>query len=78
LNSKLDSKDDNDYATYFLFASKSKTIAKRAGYYLGYLVLEDIGKNRSLSELAKMGAKEVEPFLKAGIQAASARAEVHP
>lgn len=68
LTSKLTSTKDDDYETYFLFSSKHKKIIKRAGYYLGYLIAEEIGKTKSISEMAKMSPNEVLPLMKKAIQ----------
>lgn len=65
LSSKLTSRKDDDYESYFLFSSKNKKITKRAGYYLGYLIAKEIGKTKSVVDLAKMDAKEILPMLEA-------------
>lgn len=63
LKSKMTSKKDDDYETYFLMSSKGKRITTRAGYYLGYLLAKDLGKTKSLPELAQMNPKEILPML---------------
>jgi len=67
LSSKLTSAKDEDYESYFLFSSKHKKIIKRAGYYLGYLIAEEIGKTKTVTEMAKMSSNEVLPLIKKAI-----------
>ena len=44
-------------------SSKNKRITTRAGYYLGYLLTKDLGKTKSLPELAQMNPKQILPML---------------
>lgn len=67
LNSKLTSTNDIDYETYFLFSSKDKKVVKRAGYYLGYLIAKEIGKTKSISEMAQLKSDEILPLIKKAI-----------
>lgn len=68
LNKKLNSKDESDYRTYFLMASKDTKIVIRAGYYLGYLIAKEIGKTKSLREMAQLKSYEILPLIKSEIQ----------
>ena len=63
LRSKMTSTKDEDYETYFLMSSKGKRITSRAGYYLGYLLAKELGKTKTLPELAQMNPKEILPAL---------------
>ncbi len=67
LTEKLTSKNEVDYETYFLLSSKDKKIVKRAGYYLGYLLAKEIGRTRSVPQMAQMRSDEILPLLKATI-----------
>ncbi len=67
LSKKLESKTDADYETYFLMSSKNKKIIPRSGYYLGYLIAVELGKDRSVAELAKLKPTEILPLMKTAI-----------
>lgn len=67
LSKKLESKTDADYETYFLMSSKDKKIIPRSGYYLGYLIAVELGKDRSVAELAKLKPTEILPLMKTAI-----------
>jgi TorA maturation chaperone TorD len=54
LRAKLDSKSPEDYQTFFLGNSQRKDLPARSGYYVGYLVARELGRTRSLPELARM------------------------
>lgn len=65
--SLLDSERPEDYARYFL-GGRSGEIPSRTGYYLGYLVAQDLGASRSLRELAAMEPSAVRPLLEASLR----------
>ncbi len=54
LRTRLDSKSPEDYKTFFLGHSQRKDIPARSGYYVGYLVARELGRTRSLPELARL------------------------
>ena len=55
LHGKLDSEDRSDYAGLFYGSGGDKTgLPPRRGYYLGYLVAEEIGKGMSMQQMAKL------------------------
>ncbi|KFI07378.1 hypothetical protein [Massilia sp. BSC265] len=55
LHGKLDSEDRTDYAGLFYGSGGDKTgLPARRGYYLGYLVAEEIGKTMSMQQMAKL------------------------
>jgi hypothetical protein len=68
LTKKLTSRSDADYEAYFLMSSKDKKIVPRAGYYLGYLIAKEIGKTKSVSDMAQMKPGEILPLLKTTIE----------
>lgn len=43
------------------------SLPSRFGYYVGYVVAEDIGRTRTLKELAAMNRDQVEPLIKASL-----------
>jgi len=65
---KLRSTKEEDFVSYILLSSKDKRIVKRSGYYLGYLLAKEIGKTRTLSDMARMSKKEVLPLLELNIK----------
>jgi len=68
LHSNLESTTDKDYETYFLVSSKNPSIVKRAGYYLGYLLAKEVGKTKTINEMAKMSKSEVLPLIQKTIK----------
>ena len=55
LHGKLDSEDRSDYAGLFFGSGGDKTgLPARRGYYLGYLVAQEIGKGMSMQQMAKL------------------------
>jgi len=54
LLSKLDSTTQSDQSRYFLGMQKNLDLPQRSGYYVGYLIAQELGKGRSLAELAKL------------------------
>ena len=45
---------------YFLFENKS-TSPKRAGYYIGYLLVKEMARSYSLEKLIRLTDKEIVP-----------------
>ena len=54
LLSKIDSIGEEDYEMFFLFSSMDKRLVKRSGYYLGYLLAKEIGKDMTIPEMAQL------------------------
>lgn len=67
LEHPIESENDPEYLKYFLLSSKDKVAPRRAGYYLGYLIVKNGAKERSLAELVKLNKKEVLLFLKSSL-----------
>ncbi|MBY0471561.1 hypothetical protein K2X30_10380 [bacterium] len=63
LASKLTSRDADDHKSYFRLSSENKKVVVRAGYYLGYLLAQEIGKTMSLSEMAQLDEAHLVPLL---------------
>jgi|SRR5579863_1864082 len=51
---KLDSTSESDSARYFLGGRKNLDLPERSGYYVGYLIAQELGESRSLAELARL------------------------
>jgi hypothetical protein len=68
LTKKLTSTSNADYEAYFLMSSRDKKIVPRSGYYLGYLIAKEIGKTKSIPEMAQMKQDEILPMLKSAIE----------
>ena len=67
---KLDSMDSADYPP--LFQGRPQPDARfppRYGYYIGYLVAQDLGRARSLEQLAVLTPTQAEPLIKQSIRA---------
>ncbi|RJF36890.1 DUF5700 domain-containing putative Zn-dependent protease [Pseudoalteromonas gelatinilytica] len=63
LKKKFYSKKTETYSSFFNFAKDETKLPSRRGYYLGYILAKQIGKNYSLEQLAKMDKKTVESLL---------------
>jgi hypothetical protein len=65
VRARLYSTDSKDYAPLFNggVTPLSANLPPRFGYYIGYRVAEDIGKGRSLKELAALSQAEVKPLI---------------
>lgn len=54
LRARLDSKSPEDYRNFFLGNPQREDLPARSGYYVGYLVARELGRTRSLPELARL------------------------
>ena len=57
LRARLDSKSREDYQSFFLGNPQREDIPARSGYYVGYVVARELGRTRSLPELARLRGK---------------------
>ena len=60
---RLDSKDPADRAAFFSGKRLSANLPPRFGYYIGYTIAAELGRSRSLEQLAHMSQREVRPLL---------------
>lgn len=67
LLSRLDSEQPEDYSRYLLGVGKD--IPARSGYYFGYRIAEQLGKDRSLHDLALLQPEVVRPLMEASLRA---------
>jgi hypothetical protein len=67
LGAKLDSTSEDDYAPFFFGRPNKGPFPSRYGYLLGYMLVQKIGADRSLEQLAKMPAAQVKAALVAAI-----------
>lgn len=67
LQSKLSSSSDADYETYFLTSSTNTDIVIRAGYYLGYLLVQQVSKSMTTSQMIQLKAEHVLPLLQIAV-----------
>lgn len=56
---KLDSTAQSDESRYFLGMQQNLDLPERSGYYVGYLIAQELGKGRSLAALATLQPPEV-------------------
>jgi len=61
----LNSEKEQDYAPLFYGDQHLPGFPARMGYYIGYLVVADIGKTRTLKQLAALKPAEVKPLIDA-------------
>ncbi len=61
----LNSEKEEDYGPLFYGGQHLPGFPARMGYYIGYLVAADIGKTRTLKELAALKPAEVKPLIDA-------------
>jgi hypothetical protein len=60
---RLDSTKPEDYAPLFYGNKNVPGLPPRMGYYVGYLVVSEAGKTRSLKQLAALKPAEVKPLV---------------
>jgi hypothetical protein len=60
---RLDSTKPEDYAPLFYGSRKLPNLPARFGYYVGYLVVQDIGRTHDLKQLAALQPNEVRPLI---------------
>ena len=66
---KLNSTRDEDYPPLFQGRPNlGGAFPPRFGYYVGYLVAQDLGRTRSLKQLAALKAAEVKPLIEASLR----------
>jgi hypothetical protein len=63
----LSSEKEEDYSKLFYGNAHIDGFPARMGYYLGYLVAADLGKTRSLKQLAALKPAEVKPLIDASL-----------
>ena len=64
---RLESVTDEDYAGLFLANFHLAGFPPRMGYYIGYLVAQDIGRTHDLHSMAKMSWVEAKPLIDASL-----------
>ncbi len=64
---RLDSVDPKDYAGLFTFDHLSPNLPPRFGYYIGYLVAQDLGKTHTLADLAHLDNAHARPLVEAAL-----------
>lgn len=68
IKASLDSTDQHDYAQFFQGQSHADGLPPRAGYYLGYLVVQEAARTRSLEQLAHLPHDEVRSVIDAALR----------
>jgi len=63
LKAKFYSKESETYSSFFNFRKDETSLPYRRGYYLGYILAQEIGKKYNIEELAKMEKNTVERLL---------------
>jgi hypothetical protein len=64
----LESTKPNDYRTYFTSGGTNADVPKRCGYYIGYLVAQEIGRNLAVQEMAKLSLEAARPLVIAALK----------
>jgi hypothetical protein len=64
---RLDSTEGESTRALFSFRRMNERLPPRFGYYVGYLAAAELGRTRSLRQLAAMPASEVRPALEAAL-----------
>jgi len=59
----LESEKEEDYSKLFFGNAHIEGFPARMGYYLGYLVVADVGKTRTLKQLAALKPAEIKPLV---------------
>ena len=71
VKARLNSTDPADYGPLFMGGGEplSANLPRRFGYYVGLLVVSDIGRTRTLEQLAALQPAEVKPLIEASLDA---------
>lgn len=71
---RLDSEEAKDYGPLFMGGGEplSANLPRRFGYYVGYLVAQDLGKTRSLKELANLTPEQTHPLIEESLASMAA------
>jgi hypothetical protein len=77
---RLDSTDSADYRPLFNGGGEglTKNLPRRFGDYVGYLVAQDLGRTRSLHELAALTPAQVHPLIEASLKGMATCADEVP
>lgn len=67
IQSKWTSYDQQDFNDYFDASQSPKGLPPMGGYLVGYLVAQDLGKTRSVAQLAKMQVTDLEPLMRSRV-----------
>ena len=69
VKARLSSSDPAQYGPLFMGGGEplSANLPRRFGYYVGLLVVSDIGRTRTLQQLAALQAAEVKPLIEASL-----------
>ena len=68
----LDSGERADRQALFSFRRMNERLPPRFGYYVGYLVAAQLGRTRSLRQLAELPPSQVRPLIEAALRSLSA------
>ncbi|RLM48420.1 hypothetical protein DVK02_19520, partial [Halobellus sp. Atlit-31R] len=68
LHAKLDSTDEEATAGLFQRRGDQTGLPARRGYYLGYLVAQEVGKTMGMREMAKLDCAAVRPVVAAAVE----------
>jgi hypothetical protein len=64
----LDSEKPADYASLFYGNQSIPGFPPRMGYYVGYLVVQEVGRTRTLKQLAALKPEQVKPLIERTIE----------
>jgi hypothetical protein len=64
---RLDSTNDKDFAPLFTFERLGPGTPPRFGYYVGFLVAQELGKTRSLEQLTALNQTQAKPLIVAAL-----------
>ena len=67
VTARLESTDPKDSEALFSFSRMSPGLPPRFGYYVGFLVAQELGKTRSLVQLSKLDVDEARPLVVAAL-----------
>ncbi|MEZ6022243.1 MAG: hypothetical protein R3C16_02245 [Hyphomonadaceae bacterium] len=66
---RLDSESQDDYRAFFMGAGALERLPPRAGYYIGLLVAQEVGRTHTLQQLAHLSPAEARPLVEAALGA---------
>jgi len=67
VRTRLDSSAENDLGALFSFQRLNERLPPRFGYYVGYLVAREVGRQHSIQDLARMDQETARPLIEASL-----------
>jgi hypothetical protein len=68
LSQNLSSESESEYTRWFLLSSQDPLVPRRAGYYLGFLIAQELHRGRTLKDLAQLQGTQLLELIQSKIK----------